>query len=42
MGLATDVVHASVRAMLHVLNLVHRADLVADKKQAFKKQVAGV
>ncbi|MGB1298372.1 MAG: 2-isopropylmalate synthase [Psychrobium sp.] len=42
MGLATDVVHASVRAMLHVLNLVHRADLVADKRQEFKQQIAGV
>lgn len=42
MGLATDVVHASVGAMLHVLNLVHRADLVANKKQAFKQQIAGV
>ncbi|MDP2561013.1 2-isopropylmalate synthase [Psychrobium sp. 1_MG-2023] len=43
MGLATDVVHASVRALLHVLNLVHRADLVADKKQQIKQQqVAGV
>jgi len=38
MGLATDVVHASVRALLHVLNLVHRADLVADKKQQIKQQ----
>jgi len=42
MGLATDVVHASVRALLHVLNLVHRADLVADKKQQFKQNIAGV
>ncbi len=43
MGLATDVVHASVRAMLHVLNLVHRADLVADKKQQIAQQkIAGV
>jgi len=42
MGLATDVVHASVRAMLHVLNLVHRADLVADKKQQFKNITADV
>ena len=43
MGLATDVVHASVRALLHVLNLVHRADLVADKKQQIQQQkIAGV
>ena len=43
MGLATDVVHASVRALLHVLNLVHRADLVADRKQQIQqRKIAGV
>ncbi|MCL1039652.1 2-isopropylmalate synthase [Shewanella corallii] len=36
-GLATDVVEASARALVHVMNLVHRADEVADKKQEIQK-----
>lgn len=33
-GIATDVVEASAQALVHVMNLTHRADQVADKKQA--------
>ncbi|MCF1426931.1 MAG: 2-isopropylmalate synthase [Shewanella sp.] len=36
-GLATDVVEASARALVHVMNLVRRADEVADKKQEIQK-----
>ncbi len=36
-GLATDVVEASAQALVHVMNLTHRADKVADKKQASKR-----
>ncbi|WP_299496512.1 2-isopropylmalate synthase [uncultured Shewanella sp.] len=32
-GLATDVVEASVQALIHVMNLARRADKVADNKQ---------
>lgn len=32
-GLATDIVEASVRAYVHVLNLVHRAKQIEEKKQ---------
>ncbi|NTS78605.1 2-isopropylmalate synthase [Catenovulum sp. SM1970] len=33
-GLSTDIVEASAAALIHVLNLTHRADQVAEKKQA--------
>ena len=43
MGLATDIVQASARALVHVHNLAHRADQVADKKQQIQHQkLAGV
>ena len=36
-GLATDVVEASARALVHVMNLTCRADKVADYKQSMQK-----
>lgn len=36
-GLATDVVEASVQALIHVMNLAVRADKVADHKQRIQK-----
>ncbi|WP_417763521.1 2-isopropylmalate synthase [Shewanella sp.] len=43
-GLATDVVEASAEALIYVMNLVRRADLVADQKQKIlaKKELGGV
>ncbi|BDM66062.1 2-isopropylmalate synthase [Shewanella sp. NFH-SH190041] len=43
-GLATDVVEASARALVHVMNLVHRADEVADRKQEIQqtRELGGV
>ncbi|HBF46774.1 MAG TPA: 2-isopropylmalate synthase, partial [Shewanella frigidimarina] len=37
-GLATDVVEASAQALVHVMNLVYRADKVADFKQQIHKE----
>ncbi|GGZ07713.1 MULTISPECIES: 2-isopropylmalate synthase [Shewanella] len=43
-GLATDVVEASASALVYVMNLIHRADQVADQKQKImeKKELGGV
>ncbi|MCL1076445.1 2-isopropylmalate synthase [Shewanella dokdonensis] len=43
-GLATDVVEASASALVYVMNLIHRADRVADQKQKImeKKELGGV
>ncbi|MGS0727700.1 alpha-isopropylmalate synthase regulatory domain-containing protein, partial [Shewanella sp. 0m-11] len=44
-GLATDVVEASAKALIHVMNLTWRADKVADCKQRIqqnKRELGGV
>ncbi|WP_335901336.1 2-isopropylmalate synthase [Shewanella algae] len=43
-GLATDVVEASAAALVHVMNLIQRADQVADHKQKIqqRKELGGV
>lgn len=38
MGLATDIVEASAQALVHVLNLAHRSDAVAEKKNQRKTE----
>lgn len=38
MGLATDIVEASALALVHVLNLAHRTDAVAEKKNQRKTE----
>lgn len=38
MGLATDIVEASALALVHVLNHIHRAELIARKKQEIQQE----
>ncbi len=41
MGLATDIVESSAQALVHVLNHIHRANEVEEKKQAIQKSALG-
>ena len=42
MGLATDIVEASALALIHVMNHVQRAEMVAEQKQKLQEEKENV